>query len=381
MVAESRVDPLDCPIHGAIFESRFMNKVSIIFLLLLAIPAEASEQELQKILESEVQENMPGILFTVQSGDGAISWSGAAGVSEKESGEPLAVERTFRIASVTKTFVAAGILRLMETGSLQLDDLVSKHVSPEHTKILSEDYPMDQITIRQVLRHSAGFFDHTNAPEFLEEVLSNPKHEWTRTEQLRLAVEKGDSVGPPGRQFSYSDTGYILLGEIIEKYTHSDLDGGIKSLLRLEDLGLDRTDFERKDAVSDSLRIHQYFQGIDIYEFSPRLDYYGGGGLLSTTSELVQFFKALFQNRVFDKPETLDVMLEPVRYAMEASMDYQMGIHRVHINGMTAYTHTGFWGTQVLYIPEIELFMAANYSSIWENAAVAPVFAKVLEVL
>jgi D-alanyl-D-alanine carboxypeptidase len=368
-------------IQWAIFESRFMTKVFIVFLLLLGIPAEALEQELQNILESEVQENMPGILFTVQSGDGAISWSGAAGVSEKESGEPLAIGQTFRIASVTKTFVAASILRLLERGSLQLDDLLSEHISAEHSKILSEDYPMDQITIRQALRHSAGFYDHTNAPEFLDAVLSNPKHEWTRTEQLRLGVEKGDSIGPPGEQFSYSDTGYILLGEIIEKYTHSDLDGGIKSLLRLEDLGLDRTDFERKDPVSDSLRIHQYFQGLDIYEFSPTLDYYGGGGLLSTTGELVGFFKALFQNRVFDKPETLGLMLEPVRYVREASMDYQMGIHRIQINGMTAYTHTGFWGTQVLYIPEIELFMAANYSSIWENAAVAPVFAKALEAL
>lgn len=358
-----------------------MNKLDIICLLLLGISAQASEQEFQKILESEVRENMPGILFTVQSEDGTISWSGAAGVSDKESGEPLAVGQTFRIASVTKTFVAAAILRLMERGSLQLDDLLSEHISVDHTKILSEDYPMDQITIRQVLRHSAGFYDHTNAPEFLDAVLSNPKHEWTRTEQLRLAVDKGDAIGPPGDQFSYSDTGYILLGEIIEKYTHSDLDGGVKSLLKLEDLGLNRTDFERKDPVSDSLRIHQYFQGLDIYEFSPTLDYYGGGGLLSTTSELIQFFKALFQNRVFDKPETLGVMLEPVRYAMAASMDYQMGIHRVQIDGMTAYTHTGFWGTQVLYIPEKKLFMAANYSSIWENAAVAPVFSKVLEAL
>ena len=358
-----------------------MNKLFISCLLLLGLSSEASEQDIQTILEGEVRENMPGILFTVQTEDGGISWSGAAGVSDKESGEPLAVEQTFRIASVTKTFVAAGILRLMERGSLQLDDLLSEHISAEHSKILSEDYPMDQITIRQVLRHSAGFFDHTNAPEFLEAVLSNPKHEWTRTEQLRLGVEKGEPIGPPGDQFSYSDTGYILLGEIIEKYTQADLDEGIKSLLGLEDLGLNRTDFERKDPVSDSLRIHQYFQGIDIYEFSPTLDYFGGGGLLSTTNELVQFFKALFQNRVFDKPGTLGLMLEPVRYTMDASMDYQMGIHRVQVNGMTAYTHTGFWGTQVLYIPERKLFMAANYSSSWGHSAVAPVFSKVLEAL
>jgi D-alanyl-D-alanine carboxypeptidase len=347
----------------------------------MGFPAEGVGHDFQAILESEVQENMPGIIFTIQSEDGEISWSGAAGVSDIGSAEPLTSERTFRIASVTKTFVAASILRLMEMGSLQLDDLLSEHISSAHNKILSEDYPMDQITIRQVLRHSAGFFDHTNAPEFLDAVLSNPKHEWTRTEQLRLGVEQGGPIGPPGYQFSYSDTGYILLGEIIEKYTQSDLDEGIKSLLRLEDLDLNRTDFERKDPLSDSLRIHQYFQGMDIYEFSPTLDYYGGGGLLSTTNELVYFFKALFQNQIFEKPETLRIMLEPVAYEMKASMDYQMGIHRVQVKGMMAYTHTGFWGTQVLYVPELKLFMAANYSSIWSHGGVAPVFSKVLEAL
>lgn len=358
-----------------------MNRILIVCILILYFPFQGKGQEFQDILESEVQENMPGILFTILSEDGKISWSGAAGVSEKGSGEQLKVEQTFRIASVTKTFVAASILRLMEMDSLQLEDLLSEHISPEHNKILSEDYSLDQITIRQVLRHSAGFFDHTHAPEFFDTILSNPKHEWTRTEQLQLGVEKGDPIGSPGDQFSYSDTGYILLGEIIEKYSQKDLDEGIKYLLRLEDLGLNRTDFERKDPVTDSLRIHQYFQGMDTYEFSPTLDYYGGGGLLSTTNELVHFFKALFQNQIFEKPETLGIMLEPASYETKASMDYQMGMYRVQIKGMMAYTHTGFWGTQVLYIPEKKLFMAANYSSVWRGSAVAPVFSKVLEVL
>ncbi len=335
-------------------------------------------QNFQQILLSEITETNPGVLFTMESGNGDFSWSGAAGINDLTKGDSLETQHTFRIASVTKTFVAAAILRLMEKGALSLEDPISKHISPEHAAILSQDYNLDQITMRQILRHSAGFFDHTNAPEFFEIVLQTPNHEWTRTEQLRMCVEKGEPIGTPGGQFSYSDTGYVILGELIEKYTGKSLDGGIKELLGLENLGLDHTDFERIDPQTDQLRIHQYLQGRDTYEFSPTMDYFGGGGIVSTTQELVDFFQALFQGKIFKKPETLQSMLEPVSYPEKARMDYQMGMYRIQINGMDAYCHSGFWGTQVLYIPDVDLYMATNYSGGWRGRAVAPIFEKMI---
>lgn len=347
-------------------------------LLLVSIWNQGHGQNFQQVLQSEITETNPGILFTIESGDESLSWSGAAGINDRALGDSLQIGETFRIASVTKTYVAAGILRLMEKGVLSLEDPISRHISPEHAAILSQDYDLDQITIRQILRHSAGFFDHTNAPEFFDIVLKTPDHEWTRTEQLRMCVEKGEPIGPPGKQFSYSDTGYVILGELIEKYSGKSLDAGLKELLGLEALGLERTDFERMDPGTDQLRIHQYFQGRDTYEFSPTMDYYGGGGILSTSQELVDFFQALFQGKIFEKPETLQLMLEPVSYPEKARMDYQMGMYRIQINGMDAYCHSGFWGTQVVFIPEMDLYMSANYSGGWRGSAVAPIFGKII---
>ena len=74
-------------------------------------------------------------------------------------------------------------------------------------------------------------------------------------------------------------------------------------------------------------------------------------------------------------------MLEPVTYPIKAKMDYQMGMYRVQVNGMDAYCHSGFWGTQVLYIPKLDLYLAANYSGAWAGGAVAPIFGKVLHAL
>jgi D-alanyl-D-alanine carboxypeptidase len=338
-------------------------------------------QDFNQVLRSELSSSNPGVLFTIESGDGKLYWSGAAGINDLSLGDSLQVTQTFRIASVTKTYVAAAILRLMEKKVLRLEDPISKHLSPTHAAILAQDYDLEQITIQQILRHSAGFFDHTNAPEFFGKVFATPDYEWTRTAQLQLGVEKGEPIGPPGDQFSYSDMGYVILGELIETYTGKSLDGGIKELLGLEKLGLKRTDFERMDPQTDQLRIHQYYQGTDTYAFSPTIDYYGGGGILSNTTELVNFFQALFQGKVFENPETLKLMLEPVTYPSKAKMDYQMGMYRVQVNGMDAYCHSGFWGTQVLYIPKLDLYLAANYSGAWAGGAVAPIFGKVLNAL
>ena len=351
----------------------------LLSLLILGFSVKSTKaQNFNLALQSELSATNPGILFSIKSGDGQLTWSGAAGINDLRLGDSLQVRQTFRIASVTKTYVAAAILRLMEKKILRLEDPISKHLSPMHAEILAQDYDLEQITIAQILRHSAGFFDHTHAPEFFERVFSTPVYEWTRTAQLQLGVDKGEKIGSPGTQFSYSDLGYVILGELIETYTEKSLDGGIKELLELEKLGLDQTDFERMDFQTDQRRIHQYFQGKDTYDFSPTMDYYGGGGILSNTANLIDFFQALFQGKIFDDPATLALMLEPGTYSTKPKLDYGMGMYKVQVNGMDAYCHSGFWGTQVLYIPKLNVYLAANYSGGWGGSAVAPIFEKVL---
>lgn len=337
-------------------------------------------QTLQTILESQLNQDVPGILFHVQSGDGEIKWSGAAGVSARESGEKLLPKQTFRIASVTKTFVAASILKLWEDGKLRLEDPISNYLSPDHIQILSQDYDLEKISILQVLRHNAGFFDHTHAPVFFEKVLQPGGHEWTRTEQLKLCVEAGEPIGTPGEKFSYSDTGYIILGEIIENIQGKTLGIAIPEILDFEKLGLQNTAFEGLNPKVDQARIHQYFQGQDTYSFHPSMDYFGGGGLLSTTEDLSRFFLALFHGEVFKNPSTLEQMLQPVSYTSAPMMDYRIGIYRIEINGVEAFAHAGFWGTQVVYFPSLDLAMATNYSQIWKGR-VPPVFGEALNAM
>lgn len=362
-----------------------MKKIPFLLIFFLGISELFSQQKpdsqtLQTILEGQLNQDIPGILFHVQSGEGEIKLSGAAGVSERGTGKKLLPDQTFRIASVTKTFVAASILRLWEEGKLKLEDPISSYLSPEHVQILSQDYDLDKIRILQVLQHNAGFFDHTHAGVFFEKVLQPGGHEWTRTEQLKLCVEAGEPIGAPGEKFSYSDTGYVILGEIIERIHGKKLGLAIPEILDFEALELRHTAFEGLDPKVDQARIHQYFQGQDTYSFHPSMDYFGGGGLLSTTSDLSQFFLALFQGKVFKNPATLEKMLKAPIYSETPMMDYRIGIYRIEINGVEAFAHAGFWGTQVIYLPSLDLAMATNYSQIWKGR-VPPVFGEALNAL
>ncbi|MCT4637848.1 MAG: beta-lactamase family protein [Bacteroidales bacterium] len=335
----------------------------------------------QSELDKEVTRDNPGILVAVNAPDNNIIFSGASGVSDIESKTELKRSQTFRIASVTKTFVAATILRLWEDNRLNLDDAITKYISKNHTDTLkSGGYDVDNITIRHLLTHSSGMSEHTSSYKFKADFLK-ARHVWFRTEQVNDLIKFSEPAGGVGERFSYSDTGYILLGEIIEHVTGKSMGNAITEQLKLKELGLNDIYMEDFDGDFTGRRVHQYHEGVDTYNFHPSLDYYGGGGLLSTTADLCGFFQSLFNNRVFNNRSTLDTMLKPVEYDTEQPLDYRMGIWRIEIDGKEAFTHSGFWGTQVVYIPEIKTAIAANYSQRWQNGGIAPVIPKVLKII
>lgn len=339
---------------------------------------------LQALLDSAVSDKIPGVLLHVESPKQKISWSGAAGVSDVKTQAKLQADQTFRIASVTKTFVACSILRLWEMGKLSLNDPISKYISAEHTAILKEGgYDPDQINLRHLLTHSSGMFDHAATKIYFDKILADPGHKWTRTEQLRACITWGKPIGQPGEKFRYSDTGYTLLGETLEKMTGKSMGEAFESLLQLKKLGLSSTwvEDDSNQARNNLKRIHQYFDGADTYDFHASIDLYGGGGLLSTSKDLALYFQQLFNHKVFAQTATLDTMLDERHYTIKPQMDYRMGMYVIQVNGEKVYTHSGFWGTQVIYVPSQNASIAANYSQIWPTRGNCPILAKALTVL
>ena len=265
----------------------------------------------------------------------------------------------FRIASVTKTFVAAATLRLVEQGRLRLDDPVAGHLDAATDALLRRGgYAPTAITVRQLLTHTAGLYDYAGDPAYERFVLTHGRHHWTRADQLRFAVAHGKPFARPGAQFHYSDTGYILLGAILERTTGHDLAWALRHLLRFGRLGLGATYLETSEPAVGAARAHQFYDRIDATAFDPSFDLYGGGGLVSTVGDLSRFYADLVGGRVFDTPATLRTMLGKANGRQ--LRDLGMGIFSEQYNGTNCWAHSGFWGTTVVSCPSAHATIALN---------------------
>lgn len=170
----------------------------------------------------------------------------------------------------------------------------------------------------------------------------------------------------PGEIYTYCDTGYVLLGEVVELAAEQPMAAAVRDLVGYSDLGMDSTWWEileeRPAGVSE--RAHQFLEDFDVTAFDPSYDLYGGGGVVATVGDLARFWRGLFVSGVFENLETVDTMLttiEGTRALDEASARalppgaYRMGVWKVEVEGFQTYRHTGFWGTLATYVPELDL--------------------------
>ena len=359
----------------------------------LAQPCVPNEQatsvqtRIQLLLDRAIEAytSVPGISVYVHAPAHCIHWAGVTGVKDRESGTPLSSDMPFRIASNTKTYTAASILRLFEENKLDLDAPISRYLPEVYLNVLSKHgYDPSAITIGHLLTHTSGLFDYAMHPKFIQTALSNLKKRWTRMEQVAFAMENGSPYGRPGQTYHYSDTGYILLGEIIEQQTENTLGAAFRQLLGYKNLGLASTWLETLEPVPEHIadRAHQYMGNIDTYDSDPSFDLYGGGGLTATARDMALFTRGLFTGQVFEHPATLDTMLKTV-YTSDQGR-YRMGIHAIDVDGLQGWGHTGFWNTFSYHFPDLDLTIAGsimqNEQTLWGRRLTADIVRLIKEL-
>src|SRR5829696_495111 len=188
----------------------------------------AAAKRLQDTLDRVRREQkIPGAAAAVVLGD--CLWVGASGLADVHTREPVRADTLFEVASVTKTFVAALVLKLAEGGVLGLDDRLSRWV-PE--------FPHGRrITLRQLLNHTAGTADFVgDGPFFAAQRRRGLSATWTPQQMLHYVPEP---LAKPGERWIYSNANYLLLGLAIERATHSTVGR------QLHRRGLPRATFER----------------------------------------------------------------------------------------------------------------------------------------
>ncbi len=297
----------------------------------------------------------PGAAIAIAAGDRTVV---AAIGSAAPDGRKMTARTPVRLASLTKTFTAASVLRLWETGRLDLDTPIAGLISPKHDRMLrGGGYETEAITLRHLLMHAGGLADHAESPAYLGAILADPNHVWTRTEQVAVLLELGPPLSEPGTGFAYSDTGYVLLGEIIERTTAQPLGQAVRDLLRWDDLGLRQVRWEGEPPAQGPAQAHQWMDGFDTTCFHGSIDAFGGGGIVASIEDAARLYSALVSGATFDRPETLNVMLTAPGHP--TGSPYRMGLFAGGGDGHRIYRHGGFWGLDAAVIPDSRLAVAA----------------------
>ncbi|GAB2786145.1 serine hydrolase domain-containing protein [Dyella kyungheensis] len=304
----------------------------------------------QAALESAANPLGPGVAAIILQGD-TMLFRGAVGRANIELGVPLYAEQTFRIASITKMFTAATVIKLAELGKLSLDDRLSTYVA---------DVPNGgNITLRQLLNHTAGISDKTPNPQpgFMKRDVD--------TATLVDEIRKRPPAFAPGTQWAYSNGGYILLGAVIEKVTGERWYVAMTKLL-LEPAQLRQIRYGDNAAVipgrvagySTDDATHQIKNASFISMSIPA----AAGGLVATADDLVRWMHALARGQIVSA-KGFQQMITPVPAmpGVSPAHQYGMGMYLWHVRGSEMIGHTGQidgFASALVYLPKQDVIVA-----------------------
>lgn len=309
----------------------------------------------------------PGAVVFIDSPAGR--YFKAIGVADVETCEPLQPTAPFPIGSNTKMFTAAVIFQLDEEGLLSRDDLVSDYL-PDEIALFEDAAP---ITIDMLLAHTSGLPDYAQSRERIsgEMLETNRGMRFAPEYLVQMAAEVGSLLFEPGAEgeWAYSNTGYIMLGQIIEQVTGKSFSDAVTERI-IEPLGLHNTIVidvrpSPKLDLPGQYLASPFERETSGWNFSLA---WSAGNMVSTAGDLAVFVRALFNGALFQQPATLDAMLTRAAPGFaNASDDYH------YLRG--AYYKHGFYGhggrtrgtvSDVGYYPADDVVIIT-----WANAAEA----------
>jgi D-alanyl-D-alanine carboxypeptidase len=264
--------------------------------------------------------------------DRAIGYEYINGTEKK----PLTISTKYRIGSVTKMFTAAMIYQLVEEGKLKLSD----HLDKFYPQIPNAS----KITIEQILAHRSGI------PGSVEQHFASQRFTGVTKDEILAAIAQGKPEFEPGEKYAYSNAGYFILGNIIEKAGKQSYEKALQQRV-LSKIGLKDTyaatgdiDVNKNESFSFKYYTDWKQEPVTHYSFL-----FGSGFIISTVGDQAKFIEALFSKKLISQ-QSLDQMIR-----------LQSGIDTFTYNGKTFYGHTGGvdgFGSWLVYQPEEKLTLS-----------------------
>jgi len=325
---------------------------------------------LDNALDSNLPAEVPGAAVTILTNEG--KWFGASGFSDLENQISLQPGDRFEAGSITKTFVATTVLQLVEENQLDLEDTLTEWLPAEITDLVPN---AGDITIEQILNHTSGITDFSDV--LFNQALSNPTvflNEWT-PEQLVGLIDGLDPYFEPGTDWQYSNTNYILAGEIIEAVTGNSYGQEIRDRI-IDTLNLDNTFvFGEEEIPGGYVNNYWDFDGDgELNDVSiANLSWAGAAGsVISNSEDLADFFDGLLVDGALLEPETLEQMLDTLPVDSPNYDSYGLGIGTLESRNRFWYVHRGqtlgfrsnLWYSPLEEITYVELLNGRSSSNL-----------------
>lgn len=292
-----------------------------------ATPAAMAAYADKLLDEQKLGSDTPGFTVLVARGD-QLLYKGARGMASIELGVPMQPDQLLRIGSVTKQFTAAALLKEIDQGKATLNDPLSRFLP---------DYPNGgKITLRELLNHTSGVKNYTEIPGYM----SNPVRRDLSTDEL-INEFKGRPVDfAPGEQWAYDNSGYVLVGAVMEKISGQPWYQAVDNLL-LKPSGIAHVSYEAGDKLFKGLA--RGYTVNSTGEVAPAgllsmTQAHAAGALISNTEGLWRWNQALHGGKLLSKASyarmtTPEGAAKPFKYGF--------GIASVTLRDQVMLMHTG----------------------------------------
>ena len=271
------------------------------------------------------------------------SWTGVSGYADVGHRVKVVAGTAFSIGSVSKTFLATLILELVQEHKLSLSDTVldwlpAARVSP-------------QITIRQLLGHTSGLYDFFENPKIDKALLKEPRRVWTPAEALSYM---GKPWCAPGTCWAYSNSGYVLLGQIVERVTGHTVATELRQRF-FDPLSLGRTFVQgvepRKGTVATAYRLtgtpasrvtSSLADGTGVAPFMSVVTAAGSAGNIAASSaDLARWARALYGGKVLSAQSLASMLDTSTSRILHAPTPYGFAVSTINLGGRLTWGHNG----------------------------------------
>lgn len=302
-------------------------------------------------------------------------------------------DRPFHVASIGKVFTAVLVRRLAERGVLCVTDPVLRYFSrPDLDRLFvyrGVDYA-EQVTLEHLLSHTSGIADYfegrtADGRAFLDQVLSHPQVRWTPRQLIDFTRDHQAAVGVPGQVFNYSDTGYVLLGLIIERATGRsfarNLAEEIFEPLEMRDSYLM---FHAEPGRAPGQAIETiWFNEVEISRFESLSCDWAGGGIISTPADLLKFSRALRGGQLI--PSAALAAMDACQRRFRPGIYYGSGMMEIRFAEFFFLLgrlprlkgHIGILATHLFYDPSRAAHIVMNFGS---NTRMVASFQALIEI-